>query len=167
MSRYTKKMQKKAHKILLAGEKLLAAARVVPLDNGGLAAMAARAASSHMRAEAGHISTSEPQVNPSDHSGATLAESFPRAQMMVLGITSRRLMVWKRSALTGGPQKKPLGDVPLGDIVEFTSSTSGVIHRIHLVLRDGSTIDFDVAKLDGAPVLQNAWDTVRATRGAA
>jgi hypothetical protein len=80
------------------------------------------------------------------------AMRLPRA--FEVAVTDRRLLFFARSAMTGRPSRL-VTEVALGDVAvaEMTSQHRG-IESARIVLRDGRSIDLEVAKLGARALVE-------------
>ncbi len=154
MSKYTVKLSKLASELLAPGEELLVGIRAKPAWTIG-AAMAGAASGAASGAVAGATGSPVSGVNSGSGSprqreeeAARLA-SFPYPSSMAIGLTSERLLVWKRSLLFGYLQEYQ-GDFPLGEIESVKKfNERGLGDRILIKLKTGHTIRIYGVRKDG------------------
>ena len=90
---------------------------------------------------------------------------LPRA--FEVAVTDRRLLFFARSALTGRPSRLA-AEVALGDVAvaELTSRHRG-IESARILLHDGRSIDFEVAKLGARTLVEQFVSCVNQQRAVA
>jgi len=99
-------------------------------------------------------------------SGEFKAPSREAPTTVAVGLTDRRLMVWKRGGFTGRP-KEVIGRIPLDRIaaIEEESSPPELASRsLRVRLSAGGVIDFDVPPGCGRHGVVQAFERLRSRR---
>lgn len=159
MAAYTPKLAKVAKDVLEPGETLLAGARAMTkgatksIIAGAAGAVAGGAAGV---AVAGAVSGKEAEEGRKQAKDAGLGD----AAQVAVGLTDRRLLVWKRSGLSG-KAKDLIGEIPVSRIAKIEGRDSGSKLKpddLSVGLSDGSTVDFEVVTADGYEGIARAFE---------
>ncbi|MHB0915921.1 MAG: hypothetical protein ACYC4M_09640 [Thermoleophilia bacterium] len=140
MADQTRKLAKRAREVLESGEDLVAGVRVtlkgtavgmgLAVGLGGIGGIAIGSKLMDKGREAA-----------SDHSGIELT------QLMALGLTDRRLIIWKRSQATG-KTREIIGEIPLVEVVDVSFEPRKLGDRLTLTLTGDRSLELEVARID-------------------
>lgn len=133
---YTSRLSKAAAAVLRPGEELLAGARAMPKG----------------------------AIGPPAGDEGSVAAAVPYVPRVALGMTDRRLLVFRRGGLRGSP-KDLIGEIPIERIAALQEPPSERPARTEaflLHLTDGSALAFEVLRADGADAIVSAF---RAAKG--
>lgn len=150
MGDYTPKLAKAAEGVLDPGEALLAGSRA--MSKGGTKGIVAGAAGAVAGGGAG-MAVGNAVSREAAEEGRVQAEEagIGHASQVAVGLTPRRVLVWKRSGLSG-KAKGLLGEIPLERVRDIEGADSGSKlkpDRLTVHLTDGSHVEFEVVKTDG------------------
>lgn len=142
MASYLKKLEKHCSEHLQADEQFQGALFAKPA--GSVARSVAFGAAGVIGAA---VSDRAARRRQEGHEGATeggLAAEFPAGDV-ALGLTHRRMLVFKHSQVSGKP-KELLAEYPLDRVVELSQEKRKVARSFRLRFADGSLVDLDVVK---------------------
>lgn len=164
MADYTKKLQPVAEDVLESGERLLGAVRasgrgVTRAVIGGAAGAVGGVTAAPAMGGVGAVIGSE--AGAADRAEGRQEEEAaglpPLPPQMALGLTDRRLLIFKRSALSGKP-KELVAQIPRDRIEGIEGEDSGSAlkpDRLTVVLIDGGQVSFEIPRADGfAPLVE-------------
>ena len=159
---YTGKLQKVAASVLEPGEDLLAGARA--MTSGATASIIGGAAGAVAGGGAGML-IADKLTGDAAKEGRARAEraGVGSAPQVALGLTSRRLLVWKRSGLSG-KAKELIGTLPVEEIASVEGEDSGSKLKPDLLtlgLRSGESLTFEIVKADGYGEIVQAFSHLR------
>jgi hypothetical protein len=156
---FTKTFSNAAQAELQPGETVLAAARGLPKGavarvagaTGGLAGAGAVGAIIGLKVTGKKAEEGAAQ-------GATAGlDTLP--PQLALGLTNRRLLVYRRSTVSG-KMTDFFGEIPrerIRSIDSFEGSNPFKPHRLTVTLDDGGTIEFEIVRMDKASPLSEAF----------
>ena len=162
MGDYTTKLAKAAEAVLQPGETLLAGTRA--MTKGGTKGIVAGAAGAVAGGAAG-MAVGDAVSREDVAEGRAQAEGaeIGHAPQVAVGLTSQRLLVWKRSGLSG-KAKSILGEIPLERVRDMDGSDSRSKlkpDRLTVHLTDGSHVEFEVVKADGYESIVGEFQRLR------
>lgn len=100
-------------------------------------------------------------------SGSSASGSFDLPRRFVLGLTDRRLLLFKPDALWAKP-KELIATIPLADIASAGFTSGGAMsNAASIVLRTGQSLDVEVAKGPARGWLEALLGTLEQQRAAA
>lgn len=159
MGDYTKNLEAKAAAVLEADEQLLAGARgmssgsTAQIAAGGAGAVAGGAVGS---AVADKATRGRRQEGRQQEAAAGLGELPPQ---LAVGLTTKRLLVFKRGSLSGKP-KELVAELPRESITAIAGEDSGSMvkpDRLHVRLTDERAVTFEIVKKDGYQGIVDAF----------
>jgi hypothetical protein len=163
MGDYTGKLAKEASGVLADGETLLAGARAMAkgFTKGSLYGGIGGAVGGAIGAMVGARG-----AKGAAGSADATAAAFPKDAMIAIGLTDRRLLVWRRSKMTGGV-KDLAAEYPIERVASVApDSTRAIVKVPTLVIGfdDGSTVTVEVVRFDGTDGLVSAFERVKSAR---
>lgn len=84
---------------------------------------------------------------------------IPFSQQMALGVTARRILIWKRSQLSGKPTEI-LGEIPLSDIRSVDFAKAGLGDKLTLHLGEDKSLQLESVKIDKGALFVEALQEV-------
>jgi hypothetical protein len=75
------------------------------------------------------------------------ASGIPFSQQMALGLTTRRIIIWSRSALSGKP-KEIIGEIGLTEVSDATFAKGKLGDLISLIFAGGKKLELESVKVD-------------------
>ncbi len=160
MGDYTPRLAKLAQRELQPGEKLLAGAKA--MSRGGTRSPD-ELSFTDSQILSGSVSQRLADEAAFGESGTFEAPRREAPNPVAVGLTDRRLMVWKRGGFTGRP-KEVIGRIPLDRItaIEEQGSPPELASRsLRVRLSEGGVIDFDVPPGCGRHDVVQAFQRLR------
>lgn len=159
---YAAKLRKAAAPVLEPGEELLAGARA--MTSGATESIVWGAAGAVAAGGAGVV-VADKLTGEAAREGAAQSEEagLGSAPQVALGLTPRRLLVFKRSGISG-KAKGLLGGLAVADIATVEGADSGSKLKPDLLtvrLRSGELLTFEVVKADGYDEIVKAFAELR------
>lgn len=149
MANYTKKMQPIAAGVLQPGEVLLAGCRAnakgttnAAAVGGAFGLIGGAVAVAVMRNKA------EKEEDGDDVAGS-IAARWPKEPQVAIGLTDRRLLVWKRSMMTAKPTEL-IAEFPREQVTSLTAERGKLSDPMTILFADGSAVLVEVVRIDGA-----------------
>lgn len=150
MANYTKKMQPIAASVLQPGEILLAGCRAnakgatnAAAIGGAFGLIGGAVAVAVMRNKA------EKEEEGSEDNDGSIAARWPKEPQVAIGLTDRRLLVWKRSMMTAKPTEL-IAEFPRGQVTSLTAERGKLSDPMTISFADGSAVLVEVVRIDGA-----------------
>ncbi len=85
--------------------------------------------------------------------------NIPFAQQMALGLTSSRIILWKRSPLSGAP-KNIIGELPVSSIKSLICESGKLSDFMTLTLADGQELQLESVKIDKGAEFAEAFQAL-------
>ena len=157
MASYLKKLEKNCSRYLQPDEQFEGALFVRPA--GSVGRSVAFGAAGVVGAAVSDRMAAKRQDEHGEDAGGGLAAGFPTGDV-ALGLTARRMLVFKHSQLSGKP-KEMLAEYPMDQVAGLAQEKRKVARSFHVRFADGSLVDLDVVKMARPDEFIAAFDRLR------
>jgi hypothetical protein len=162
MGDYTPKLAKVAADVVGPGEALLAGSRA--MSKGSTKGIIAGATGAVAGGAVGMaIGASIAKEGVEEGRAQAGAAGIDHAPQIAIGLTDRRLLIWKRGGLSGKP-KDLIGEIPLDLVGSIDGEDSGSKlkpDRLTVHLTDGAEVEFEIVKADGYEKILTEFQRLR------